>query len=479
LKYINTKSISDGNSLKDLIKNNYIKDKGKKLNKLSLFWKTNSQLYRHLMKQLFVYNRIWSRRYAFFRDVNKYYKRYNNKEHQYQIKYKRINYYTSNFQQPLIYPILEIDNYYPDFTKFRINDNLYKNKDEILSYNFSLDKFDNNLNEELVKKYLDNNETNKTINCCLIKKMYHVKGELGILNDKIFFSSARKDYEENCNKKNINRKEESNRNLCYGSVFPCLKKDRKRFVFIPVDKIMFVLIRVYYYRPSALEIFTFDNKSYYFNFLDIIEPNNHLLLKYLNEKKFLEIKIKENSWANFFIQSSSNFIIGMYNQKYSDVLNPLFKDNIDIWKDKIYYYSNFDKLMIINLFSNRSFNDLYQYPVFPMLYNEIKLKRVMNESIGFQDLTEEAKERKNQTVESYIYSKESQDDNIEKYYFNLFYSNITYTCNYLIRVFPYSFIGIEYQGDGFDDPNRLFFSINILLIQIIFIHVDHVDIKNY
>jgi hypothetical protein len=39
------------------------------------------------------------------------------------------------------------------------------------------------------------------------------------------------------------------------------------------------------------------------------------------------------------------------------------------------------------------------------------------------------------------------------------YSNITFTCNYLIRVFPYSFIAIEYQGDGFDDPNRLFYSI--------------------
>ena len=463
LNFINDKSNKNENSLIKTIKISDIYLVGKNPNNnpnINLFEKTNNQLYRNIMKQLFVYNRLWSKKSLFFQNVLDCEKSNNNKN--IKIKYKRLNYYTSNFQQPLIYPILEIDNYYPDFTKFRINDNLYKNKDEILSYNFSLDNFDNNLNEELVKKYLDNNETNKSIKCCLIKKMYHVKGELGILNDKIFFSSAGKDYEEKCNKKNINKKEESNRDLCYGSIFPCLKKDRKRFIFIPVDKIMFVLIRVYYYRPSALEIFTFDNKSYYFNFWDIIEPNNHFLLKYLNKKSFLEIKIKENNWTNYFIQSSSSLIIGMYSQKYSDVLNPLFKDEyINVWKDKIYYYSNFDKLMIINLFSNRSFHDLYQYPVFPMLYNEIKLKRVMNESIGFQDLTEEAKERKNLIVESYMYSKESQDedDNNEKYYFNLFYSNITYTCNYLIRVFPYSFIGIEYQGDGFDDPNRLFFSI--------------------
>ena len=43
------------------------------------------------------------------------------------------------------------------------------------------------------------------------------------------------------------------------------------------------------------------------------------------------------------------------------------------------------------------------------------------------------------------------------------YSNITFTCNYLIRVFPYSFIAIEYQGDGFDDPNRFFYSIKVTL----------------
>ena len=145
------------------------------------------------------------------------------------------------------------------------------------------------------------------------------------------------------------------------------------------------------------------------------------------------------------------------------VLNPLFNGNIDDWSDKNYYYSNFDKLMIINLFSNRSFNDLYQYPVFPMLYDEIKKKRKMNEPIGFQDLTEESRDRKQLIEDSYYYANnegDTESDTIDKYYFNLFYSNITYTCNYLIRVLPYSFIGIEYQGDGFDDPNRLFSSIN-------------------
>ena len=460
LNYIIKKDKNNEESLKKSLF--YIYFQGKKPNNnpyINSFGKTNNQLYRNIMKQLFVYNRLWSKQYLFFTNVLECYKNNNNKD--LKIKYKRINYYTSNFQQPLIYPILEIDNYYPDFTKFNKENNLYKNNNEILKYEFSLDKFNNNLNKELINNYFDNNNTNNTIKCCLIKKMYHIKGELGILDNKIFFSSAGDEYKEKCNKINNNSKEAYNHDLCYGSVFPCLQKDRKRFIFIPLDKIMFAIIRIYYYRPSGLEIFTFDNKSYYFNFWDNI-TKNHRLIKFLYQKKFLEISLKyNNGWFSNLLKPSEFEILGIYNPKYFDILYPLFKDDsfINIWDDKKNYYSNFDKLMIINLFSNRSFNDLYQYPVFPMLYDEIKEKRKMNEPIGFQDLTKESRERKQLIIDSFNYAMEEEGDN-DKYYFNLFFSNITYTCNYLIRVLPYSFIGIEYQGDGFDDPNRLFFSIN-------------------
>ena len=408
---------------------------------INSFEKTNNQLYRNIMKQLFVYNRLWSKQHLFFKNVPNCYK---NKNEKLKIKYKRINYYTSNFQQPLIYPILEVDKFYPHFKKFKIND-LYKNeKEKILNYDFSLNNFKNILSQENIDNYLDNNKITNTIKCCLIKKMYHIKGEIYILNNsKIVFSSSNEEYKEKCNNDN-------NDDLCYGSVFSCLEKDRKRLISIPKDNVMFALKRIYYYRLSGLEIFTFDNKSYYFNFFeDYINHYNNIILYF--EQNFEKI------------QTSKKKNIGWYNTKYSGVLNPLFNGNIDDWNDKKYYYSNFDKLMLINLFSNRSFNDLYQYPVFPMLYNEIGYKRKMNEPIGFQDLTEESKDRKQLIQDSYYYASyegDTETDISEKYYFNLFYSNITYTCNYLIRVLPYSFIGIEYQGDGFDDPNRLFSSIN-------------------
>ncbi len=45
------------------------------------------------------------------------------------------------------------------------------------------------------------------------------------------------------------------------------------------------------------------------------------------------------------------------------------------------------------------------------------------------------------------------------YYFGSHYSNPTYVCHYLTRIFPFSFISIEIQGDKFDDPDRMFISV--------------------
>ena len=44
------------------------------------------------------------------------------------------------------------------------------------------------------------------------------------------------------------------------------------------------------------------------------------------------------------------------------------------------------------------------------------------------------------------------------YYYGSHYSNPTYVSHYLTRIFPYSFVSIEIQGDKFDDPDRMFIS---------------------
>ena len=464
LEYIISKNNQTQIKIKEKFSEAFFNEKEEEINIIR-----SPQLYRHLMKQLFIYNRLWSKKCLFFVKLPEC---FNNKSKNIKIKYKRINNYTCNFQQPLIYPILEINNYYPTFKRFN-RDNLYKKNcdKEILNYDFSLDTYNNNLNDTLVQNFLDINlnlifnNNNKIINktkyfCCLIKKMYHIKGEIRAISSsdskqkkKIIFI-ANLDQKGTCNKNNNKNDEKDNSSLCYGSVFKCLEKEKKRILVIPLENILFVLLRVYYYRNSGLEIFTVDNKSYYFNFWNDLRINGtHQIIEVFDTNLKL-------------IKDSENKILGWFNNDYIDLLNPLFNEDIFSWDKKKFFYSNFDKLMIINIFSNRSLNDLNQYPVFPMLYNEIGKKRNLEQHIGFQEITKESKERKELIKESYLYAQNYCDDesNEDKYYFNIMYSNITFTCNYLIRVFPYSFIAIEYQGDGFDDPNRLFYSIKSTFI---------------
>ena len=485
LKYINGKDKIQEQLLSDFVRINYFEEKGKNSNNLNLFWKTNSQLYRHILKQLFVYNRLWSKQYLFFKNFDKSYQIYNEKENL-QIKYKRINYYTSNFQQPLIYPILEINNYYPKFSKFKY-ENLYKNPTQaFLNYDFSINKFKDTLNNQFIKNFLDNdnNELNNSYKCCLVKKLYHVKGRLGWIieaqknqnNNNInkskstnqiqfsfYFLSDLKFTTNKCNKKD-------NSNLCYGSIFPSMEKENNRIIYLPRNKIIFAIIRVYYFRISAIEIFTNNNKSYYFNFTEEfaipIEKSKINILQILNSV-FKPIKQSRKN------KSLYETILGWYNPKYEKIYFPLFSENIDIWKEK-HTYSNFDKLMIINIFSNRSFCDLNQYPVFPMLYNEIdNLKRQMDKPIGFQEINKESISRTKLIKDSYYTEKEyNEDGSTEISYFNILFSNISFVCNYLIRVYPYSYLSIEIQGDRFDIPDRLFYSINSMMFNTLSQRVD-------
>ena len=454
LENINDGGLSEKNSLKNIISS-------QNCDNFSILLKTNNQLYRHILKQLFVYNKLWSKQYLFFQNAPKCFQIYNNKEKNPKIKYKRLNYYTANFQQPFIYPILEIKKYYPKFKKFKQN-NLYKNQsEETLDYDFSLDKFKNCLTETFIKEYLDkdNKDIKNVYECCLIKKMYHVKGRIGWIIDNenknfMFYFLSDEDYkQETCNKKD-------NSGLCFGSIFQYTEKEKKRIIFLPKEKIVFALKRIYYQRISGLEIFTSDNKSYYFNFKeefhDINKEETNNIIKILNEN--FETIIMQNKNIN-------NKTLGWYNPGLEKFYFPLFSENIYIWDVK-HIYSNFDKLMIVNLFSNRSFNDLNQYPVFPMLYNEIGWQRNMEKPIGFQDISTESKDRTQIIQDSFYYEKEyrnENEDNEDLHFFSILFSNIIYVCNYLIRVYPYSFLSIEVQGDGFDASDRLFYSIKSVM----------------
>ena len=446
--------------------------------------------YHHLMKELFIFNRFWSNQKIFYNTSLDEVK--NSK-----IKYKNINYYTRNFQRPIIYPVLDYKHRYPDFSNYTINKDFYNDiKEDKDDYNFDLDcpEFDEYI-ENYDKEIFQIIEKNGKINICevcLIKQTHHVKGNLFIFynDNKIiiyFYSYAyRLQNNENeilCCNKGINQENIINRKysrskkeykLCFGSLFHCPKKDANKKIKIELDDIRLILSRIYFYRDSALEIFT-ESKSYYFNFV--------------SEKKRQDLNttfMYPCAKTYFPINVDKNFIGYMkFNQKVIDEKN--FANLIEQKNSFIEFISDqtskgelcemcvFDIIMLINLISNRSFNDLYQYPIFPLLYfydkQGNKTNRDFKEHIGFQENSENSKIRKNLFLQIYQetfnevnennhYESENKDSiENELYCFNTHYSNSIYTSNYLIRLFPYSFSAIEFQGDGFDSPNRLFFSI--------------------
>ena len=424
--------------------------------------KSIQQLFRNIVKELFIYNRFWSRKEIF----------YNNVDNKYKLKYKQLSYYTKNFQQPLLYPILEFLDYLPSFSRFEKINLFNHDLKETINYNFNLKE---NKNIKIVNEYNPMNGIEDREKCCLVKRNYHVKGEIIIKNDEekndfdLIFSAFSEQNGATCNKTEYNLEASKrhtiinckNIEICYGSIFPCPKKEYNRKILIKSKNIKFILIRNYYRRTSAIEIFTYNpNKSYYFNFNNIIDDNENKVIKILNETLFLK-KIK----------STKNFLGAYYNINYKKLMFPLFSDDMKNWKNKIYLYNNFDLLTIINLLSNRSFKDLYQYPIFPTLYRPCDIKidkeRDLGVHLGLQELTNKSKIRKALIEESFKCLKDeiinsltpTEDDNEELYLFSTHYSTPPYICYYLLRVFPFSLASIEFQGEGFDSPNRLFYSI--------------------
>ena len=128
---------------------------------LSLFDKYNiNQLYRHYVKELFIYNRYWSNKKLFFG---------NNKNDKLKLKYKQLTYYTRNYQQPILYPILEFDRNYPKFSKYKgdmfLKEGQNRNAIEMVNYNFNLKE--NYFSQEINEIISNNDNKNKFIECLL------------------------------------------------------------------------------------------------------------------------------------------------------------------------------------------------------------------------------------------------------------------------------------------------------------------------
>ena len=346
------------------------------------------------------------------------------------------------------------------------------------------------------KEVKDENLNKNYYLSCLVKPSHHIKGVFFIDETNIYFRVFLNQESGKSMKGieiafDINHGDyDKDRKTCFGSYFVCHPKDKDLYkISINYDDIKWFFRRRYYYQDSGLEIYTKTNKSYYFNFKfeeDRENVINEILSKIKDYTKIID-DLKE-------VKDNYDNIIG-YDNTFENKKAKIVKisKKIDSWKE--WEISNFELIMWLNVYGNRSYNDLSQYPVFPWILNNydepIKGELTRGESdnnleqkkdgdeiyengiiskekfrdlnlpIGMLAITEEAKNRAKLFLQSYENLKRDSNQFIIPYMFGSNYSNPTFVCNYMTRIFPYTHIGIELQGNKFDDPNRLFNSVRL------------------
>ena len=301
------------------------------------------------------------------------------------------------------------------------------------------------------------------------------------------------------------------RQTCFGSYFVCHPKDKDLYkISINYNDIKWIFRRRYYYKNTGMEIYTITNKTFYFNFK--FEEDREFVINQICSKLkeptqiIDDLKETKDIFGNIIGFENSSVILTKKKKKKekNDKKVKLSKKIKDWRKWKI---TNFEFLMWLNIFSNRSYNDISQYPVFPWILSsyvdplQVEQKKILNETrndtavnldqsfvslnttlqdfneddetvidylyrdltspMGMLEMSEEGIKRKELFIETYDTLKNDKDgdNSIKPYIYGSNYSNPFYVCNFLTRLFPFTHISIELQGNGFDKPERLFLSV--------------------
>jgi len=128
--------------------------------------------------------------------------------------------------------------------------------------------------------------------------------------------------------------------------------------------------------------------------------------------------------------------------------------------------SNFAYLMHLNYLAGRSFNDLTQYPVMPWVIQQFTEPTLdLSDIKSFRDLSKPMgaldPERETQFLERYAaLESQTHETGLQPFHFGTHYSCSAYVLQFLMRLEPFTNMGLQLQGGQFDRPDRLFSSIS-------------------
>ena len=347
------------------------------------------------------------------------------------------------------------------------------------------------VNSKKMSKNIEDIQRENIYNCCIVKMTHHLKGYISTEKYRIRFIFA---FDLDIKEKELENDIYYDKEMqcCFGSIFKNKKNDKDKVVLsIDYTEIRYIFIRQYFYMKSSLEIFTEKNKSYFFNFkrdTDLTQFKNDIL----HHGTYREIKTEDFKGKKIIGYEKANSNTKKKTYYVTNKMEEWQKNNI----------STLEYLMWLNIYSGRSFDDLTQYPVFPWIitnYSDDSEKisiendlRNLSIPMGMMDISDKAQLRKDTFIETYesirndleemfpdfnyrdylkkgdeyldnYRAKKSKTEKEEEiainqipYFYGSHYSNPTYVSHFLTRIFPYSYVAIEIQGEKFDDPDRLF-----------------------
>ncbi len=346
------------------------------------------------------------------------------------------NFTCTDYYRPFLKPIL---NYFD--TEHFYNSHSYLKKEEIQKDIHEEDQL-GKIDYENIYLYIKKKTIDYRIKCEKISNKGSIYGILHLNNSLMVF-------QDNSAKDHRLSKETQSSKLFYlfsSDVIDRLENQNK-YIIIYYNEIKEIILRRYCFTEIGYEIFTKDNRSYFFNFFNVENRTKfyNSLKKRINA---INTKIKENEKNN---TSNNNNLV--------DIL--FINEPKSFFEKKNFSYgytkneiTNFQYLLLVNKFSTRTYNDNSQYLIFPLLYMDINKKKE-------RDLSKAICLNKKLTENDY--SKYQNNFVSMGYHFNSHYSTMAYVTYYLMRILPFTNCQIKLQSGHFDAPTRMFTSLENLL----------------
>jgi hypothetical protein len=217
--------------------------------------------------------------------------------------------------------------------------------------------------------------------------------------------------------------------------------EKKLFKSVPIEDIVRVYSRRYMLRTTAIELFTRNQISYFFNFASTTQGTQVL-------KTIVSLRPPNLQADGWFAGHPSRMMKAKKNLTES-------------WRKR--EISNFDYLMELNTIAGRTYNDPSQYPVFPWILADYTSKKIdLNDPKVYRDLSKPVGALEPKRLQQFLDRWENfNDDNIPKFLYGSHYSSTGIVLFYLTRLEPFTSQFVSLQGGMFDHPARMFWSIPV------------------